>query len=132
MISMDAAIEAVRAVLAEQLDERLSDEEKLALMPGTHTFEVTIDAGGTPRVMRPKLTFASTLIQGNSPLSWNTMALTTAQPGASTRIAPLDWASSPARIRSKVDFPQPEGPTMQTNSPGDTLRLMSSSARMQP
>jgi len=50
MISMDAAIEAVRAVLAEQLDERLSDEEKLALMPGTHTFEVTIDAGGTPRV----------------------------------------------------------------------------------
>jgi len=33
-------------------------------------------------------------------------------------IVPLVWAVSPARMRSSVDFPQPEGPTMQTNSPG--------------
>lgn len=50
MNDMEAAIEAARAAVAEQLDERLSNEEKLALMPGTHTFEVTVDAGGTPRV----------------------------------------------------------------------------------
>src|SRR5262245_22557034 len=85
-----------------------------------------------PRVMRPKPTLASTLIQGNRPLSWNTIAFSTAQPGASTLMVPLVSCASPARMRSRVDFPQPEGPTMQRNSPGATFRSMSSSATTRP
>ena len=46
------------------------------------------------------------------------MAFSTAQPGASIFWLPPVSRSSPARMRSSVDFPQPEGPTMQTNSPG--------------
>src|SRR5262249_42000744 len=86
----------------------------------------------TPRVERPKPTLASTLIQGNRPLSWNTIAFSTAQPGASTLMVPLVSCASPARMRSSVDFPQPEGPTMQRNSPGATCRSMSSSATTRP
>src|SRR5262249_44304529 len=89
-------------------------------------------SAGMPRVMRPKPTLASTLIQGKRPLSWNTIAFSTAQPDASTLIVPLVWAVSPARMRSSVDFPQPDGPTMQTNSPGAMRRLMSSSATTRP
>jgi hypothetical protein len=33
------------------------------------------------------------------------------------RITPEVMGSSPAIIRSSVDFPQPEGPTRVTNSP---------------
>ena len=36
--------------------------------------------------------------------------------------------SSPDAIRSSVDLPQPDGPTMVTNSPGLTDRLTSSTA----
>ena len=35
-------------------------------------------------------------------------------------------------MRSSVDFPQPDGPTMQTNSPGAICRSMSSSATTRP
>jgi hypothetical protein len=35
-------------------------------------------------------------------------------------------------MRSSVDFPQPLGPTMQTNSPGAMLRSTSSSATTEP
>src|SRR5262245_26657139 len=60
------------------------------------------------------------------------MALPTVQPGASTLMVPAVWVSSPARMRSSVDFPQPDGPTMQTNSPGATRSEMSSSATRRP
>ena len=33
-------------------------------------------------------------------------------------------------MRSRVDLPQPDGPTMQTNSPGAIWRLTSSIATM--
>src|SRR5262249_3935630 len=82
----------------------------------------------TPRVIRPKPTLASMLIQGNRPLSWKTIAFSTDQPRASILIAPPLGAVSPARMRSSVDFPQPDGPTMQRNSPGAMRRLISSSA----
>jgi hypothetical protein len=32
-------------------------------------------------------------------------------------ISPPEISSSPATMRSRVDLPQPEGPTMTTNSP---------------
>ena len=33
------------------------------------------------------------------------------------QISPAEISSSPATMRSSVDLPQPEGPTMTTNSP---------------
>ena len=56
----------------------------------------------------------------------------TGQPGASIVSVPLDCRSRPARMRSSVDFPQPDGPTMQTNSPGAIERSMPSSASTWP
>ena len=37
-------------------------------------------------------------------------------------------SSRPEAIRSRVDFPHPEGPTTVTNSPLSTVKLMSVSA----
>src|SRR5262245_38626192 len=47
-------------------------------------------------------------------------------PGHSTR--PLVGSLKPAMMRSAVDLPQPEGPSSDTNSPGETFRLRRSSA----
>lgn len=41
---------------------------------------------------------------------------------------PARGAMSPATMRSRVDLPQPEGPTRHTNSPGATAKLTSRSA----
>ena len=109
-----AAGELVRIVPPEF---READELERGLDPRAAS------AAGTPRVIRPKPTLASTLIQGNRPLSWNTMAFSTAQPGASTLMLPPVWWSSPARMRSSVDLPQPLGPTMQTNFAGRDLEV---------
>src|SRR5215475_5150516 len=48
-------------------------------------------------------------------------SLTTAPP---IRIVPALTSSSPAIIRSKVDFPQPDGPTSTMNSPSAMARSM--------
>ena len=45
-------------------------------------------------------------------------------------IWPAVGASSPATSRSKVDLPQPEGPTMVTKSLSATARSVGSSARV--
>ena len=43
------------------------------------------------------------------------------------------WASSsPAMVRSRVDFPQPEGPTSTVNSPDGTSRSMPRTAGTWP
>src|SRR5512137_2597426 len=49
--------------------------------------------------------------------SIGSMSLTTRLP---IEISPELMRSSPATIRSSVDLPQPEGPTMTTNSPSST------------
>ena len=41
------------------------------------------------------------------------------------RIVPLSGVISPAMMESKVDFPQPEGPTIAMNSPGLMVKEMS-------
>ncbi len=46
--------------------------------------------------------------------------------------SPLVTFSSPAMIRSSVDFPQPEGPTNTTNSPSFTSRSMPCSTSTVP
>ena len=40
----------------------------------------------------------------------------------SMRRSPEVWPSSPAMMRSSVDFPQPDGPTKTVNSPRSTAR----------
>src|SRR5579864_630311 len=60
------------------------------------------------------------------------MAFVTAQPAASIDTLPLVWRSRPARMRSSVDLPQPEGPTMQRNSPGAIERSIPVSACTEP
>jgi hypothetical protein len=49
-----------------------------------------------------------------------------------TMIRPAVGASSLSSRRSAVDFPDPEGPTMKTNSPLLTLRLTSRNATTSP
>jgi len=43
-------------------------------------------------------------------------------------ISPSVGLSSPARMLRRVDFPQPDGPTMQTNSPSLIVRSIFSIA----
>ena len=66
------------------------------------------------------ITLARMLRQGSSKAFWNTMptlpcGLVTCSP--STRISPVEGASSPEIIFSSVDLPQPDGPTTTKNSP---------------
>src|SRR5690625_4300217 len=79
-----------------------------------------------PRICRPNATLSSTDFQGKIAYSWNTTLLS-GLPGAPGRMVTLPPESgvSPARMRRNVDLPQPEGPTMQTNSPSATSRLQS-------
>src|SRR4026209_2465221 len=46
----------------------------------------------------------------------------------STSTCPELGVSTPPRTRSRVDLPEPEGPTMATNSPFSTLKLTPSMA----
>src|SRR5947209_14085822 len=48
------------------------------------------------------------------------------------RTSPAVTASSPATMRSVVLFPQPDGPTSTTSSPGSTFRLTSRTATTPP
>jgi len=50
--------------------------------------------------------------------SFGSSVLTTVSPIA---ISPAVIVSSPATIRSSVDLPQPEGPTITMNSPSATF-----------
>ena len=72
-----------------------------------------------PWSLRPNLTFSSTVSQGNSAYCWKTMPRSGPGPSTglpSTVTLPLVGSSSPPMMLSSVDFPQPEGPTTQTNS----------------
>ena len=50
----------------------------------------------------------------------------------STRTRPALGASSPARMRSVVDLPEPEGPSRAKNSPGSITRSRPFSAATAP
>ena len=82
-----------------------------------------------PRLWRwmrgPKVTLSRTVSQGNSADSWNT----TARSGPGRRGGPPSilrlpavGCSKPATMLSRVDLPQPEGPSSATNSPSPTAR----------
>ena len=50
----------------------------------------------------------------------------------SSKTSPELGSSSPARIRTRVDLPQPDGPTTQRNSRRCVTKLMSFSASVSP
>jgi hypothetical protein len=80
-----------------------------------------------------KSTLPSTLRQGNSTGVWNTMPMSLRGPWIGVPLSaasPCEAGNSPARILSRVDFPQPDGPTMEMNSPSATAKSMSCNATM--
>src|SRR5471032_3064312 len=86
---------------------------------------------GVPRAFMLNSTFFCTVIHGKRPWSWNTMAVSVDGPSISwpaTAIWPEVAVSSPAIIMSSVDFPQPERPSRQTNSPSSPTKSMPRSA----
>ena len=80
-------------------------------------------------------TSASTVRQSSSTSRWNTMAtlptapLTAAPP---TSMVPVVAGISPEISISRVLFPQPLGPTIETNSPAPIARSISSRAWTSP
>ena len=85
-------------------------------------------AVGRPLLRRPRSMFSRTVFQGNSANCWNTTARS--GPGAVTGrpltlTVPDVGASKPATMRRQVVLPQPDGPTIATNSSSATSRSMS-------
>src|SRR3990167_9243216 len=77
--------------------------------------------------------FCSTVIHGNTYCSWNTIELSGWRRFACCSARFPDVCSSrPARILISVDLPQPDGPTMQQNSPVGIERLRSATAGTTP
>ena len=80
------------------------------------------------------MTLASAVAQGISVGSWKTKPRSRCGlPDASWlvvghSIVPEDGAPSPATMRSKVDLPQPDGPSRLMNSPVPRWRLTSRTA----
>src|SRR5690348_12576073 len=83
---------------------------------------------GTPRKSRPRRTLSSTLRHGSKASCWKRYAAWRLMPRSSspsTRTLPSGGASSPAATLSKVDLPQPDGPTSATKVPAAMLSEMS-------
>ncbi len=79
--------------------------------------------------------FSRTVFQGNSANCWKTTARS--GPGCVTALPltltmPALGGSKPATMRRQVVLPQPDGPTIATNSLSAISRLMSSSAFTPP
>ena len=88
-----------------------------------------------PRSWSASSTLRWALRQGSSASSWNIMARSAegpVTPTPPTRTSPAVQRSRPATARSRVDFPQPDGPRSITISPGRTMRSMSSTASSEP
>ena len=76
-----------------------------------------------PFILRPNSTFSRTVFHGNNEYCWKTMprsALGRSTGSSSTVTLPRVGFRNPATALSSVDFPQPDGPMMETNSPGFT------------
>src|SRR5438874_9977478 len=79
--------------------------------------------------------FLRTVIQGNTDPRWviripRRLGARIGRP--SIRTSPRSAGSNPASTFRSVDFPQPDGPTMATNSPSPTVKDMSSRADTSP
>ena len=75
---------------------------------------------------------------GNSAYCWNTVLTLRLYGGTfetsapSSRISPSDGCSKPAIIRSVVVLPQPDGPSIEKNSPRRMSKCASSTATKAP
>ena len=89
---------------------------------------VLITCRGRPVTSRAKATFSYTVLFGSSLKSWKTVPIErrrcgTFQAGSfeaclpAIQMSPLLGRSSRIMRRISVDFPEPEGPTRNTNSP---------------
>ncbi len=102
-----------------------------------------ICAGGVPRFSSPNATsFSTTVITTWSSGSWKTVATVPARsagratrvsrPATTTRpakVPPWKCGTSPARARTSVDLPEPEGPSSAITSPGSISSETPSRAR---
>ncbi len=93
------------------------------------TLRVTMSLG-TFFMFRPKATFWATLMLGKRLYCWNTMpmprsrGLTWVISLPSRLMVPLVTSSRPARHRSRVLLPQPEGPSSVTRCPFSISMVM--------
>jgi hypothetical protein len=93
---------------------------------------------GSRRTLSPNTMFSFTVRCGNSAYDWNTIEIlrfvgssaVTSRP--SMKIVPSLTSSSPATSLSRVDFPQPDGPSSTTNFPDSARKLTSSTAVTRP
>src|ERR687888_776114 len=79
--------------------------------------------------------FRRTVIQGNTDPRWVIRIPRRLGPRIgrpSIRTSPRSAGSNPASTLRSVDLPQPDGPTMETNSPSPTVNDMSSRADTSP
>src|SRR5665213_510313 len=79
--------------------------------------------------------FVSVVRHGSSTGDWNTIPAPAIGPDTArpaTVMRPAVGAIRPAIIRSTVDFPQPLGPTIETNSLPSTEKLARSTAIAEP
>src|SRR5215831_9865576 len=82
-----------------------------------------------------KATLSATVRQGKVDSSWNTMPIDLCGPemvSPATVTTPSCWPSRPPMTLNSVDFPQPEGPITERNSPGRTLSETLSTAVIGP
>ena len=74
-----------------------------------------------PLKVRPSATLSRAVFHGSSASSWNSMPISEGATPAST--VPASGFCSPITARSRLDLPEPEGPTRLTNWPSPTSRL---------
>src|SRR5882724_6094712 len=95
-------------------------------------------AAGTGRRRRPKATFSNTVMCGKSAYDWKTSprlrrwtaSRVMSSPASTT--CPASGSTRPAIILRRVDFPQPEGPRRERNSPEAASSETSSTATTFP
>ncbi|NNN17034.1 MAG: ATP-binding cassette domain-containing protein, partial [Thermoplasmata archaeon] len=117
--------------LIQGLDLVTTGEIRFRDRPVTEMYRSTavrIREASQPIASTPNATFCWTVSHGYSAKFWNTIAMpgTTPATGRSrNRISPVVTRSRPWMSRSRVDFPQPDGPTMARKSESATWKLMS-------
>src|SRR5258708_4752491 len=80
-------------------------------------------------------TLSRTVRHGNRTGAWKTTPMSRRGPWMAVprrEAVPPEGASRPARILSKVDLPQPDGPTTATNAPSSMAKLIRSRAATPP
>ena len=119
------------------LGRRAPRSERRTRLSAACTLCVT-SSFGSLSICSPKAMFWATVMWGKSAYDWKTVLTRRFQTGIPSirsprsRISPASGDSSPAMQRSRVVFPQPDGPSNTMNEPSATLRLTLSRAWTSP